>query len=231
MIKNYKGCDLTVFMLNVGEHPIIFKTIPRLRALLPKHEIVIWNNGCAKSHADVIRPLADVFIDCTHNMWTSKGFGFGILYLEYKYLMITAPDIIIPENFWSLVLRQFEDPQVGYVGEIMKPVDIGSSYDADKDSMPDGFHVVKRECVNWAGSISPSFGLYGMDLTEWQFRILDAGWKVRAIKTGIEHYGDGHTGVSQVIQETGKDEYEKGLDRSCKAYKRQRKNWWNYDII
>ena len=214
-------------MLSVGDHPIGLKAIPLLRKSLPPHELVIWNNGSSKEHAENLRSLCDVFMNSSHNMWTSKGFGYALLYLEYEWLIISAPDIVVRDDWWKFVEPHMKRPEVGIIGDCMKPDrELGSWELSNPDSLPDGITLWRKEMINDVGGISPSFGIWGHDLLDLQIRAWNAGWKIVNIHTGLIHTGDGHTGVDAVKKELGEKRFDEMHSRSCRALKSIRKNWW-----
>ncbi len=223
----YKKHPLTVFMLNVGNHHVGYDSIPLLRHSLPDCNIVIWNNGSSDDHARRLESMSDVLINCTHNFGTSKGFGFAMLYLEYDWLVITAPDIMVRHDWFSLVKPLMGNPKVGVIGDTMKNEPIGTLRKCDKDSLPDGITLWRKEMIDQIGGVSPAFGLWGHDIHEVMRRGLDAGWEIYGVRTGLIHFGDGHTGVASVRAEIGDKEFDRLHSRSCEALNAKRENWWD----
>lgn len=229
-MNTYKGHHLTVFMITLGNHDFYLENISRLRKSLPQHELVIWNNGSSTEFESKLKSLADVYISSSHNMWTSKCFGFAILYLEYDWLIILAPDIKVKDAWWDQI-HPLMDNNVGIIGDSMKhPLSTSEVNQCNENNLPDGFHVINRRMVNDIGSLSPSFGIWGHDLTEFKLRALKNGWKILSVDSGLEHYGDGHTGVDYAKSFMGDEEFNKMHSRSCMALNQARNTWWELKV-
>jgi len=229
--------NLVIFLTTVGEE-ITFEALDSLVCCTPEpYKLVIWYDACGRGVDDNFIKRLKHYTKDIIVVHEDKGLvaaiGFGLLYLDYEYLIWCAADMLVLPGYFERLRAPFLDMEVARIGAAgecwphpNRPMK-GRWELSDPDRCIDGVVMISKEAINAVGSMSPAYWGTGPFHFELQRRMANSGWAYAAVGKICIHGGKQHEGRD--LNPRWKD----NLDKDNRVWLEAEKNnftgynWWD----